>query len=42
VDEPTACAVRDAMIAAFRAEGIGSDGWISPVNATGARLLEVR
>jgi homoserine kinase len=42
VDEPTALAVRDAMIAAFRTEGIGSDGWISPVDATGARLLEVR
>ena len=34
-----ATAVRDAMMAAFRAEGIAADGWISDGDAPGARLL---
>jgi homoserine kinase len=39
--EQTALEVRDAMVAAFRAEGIASDPYISRVDAPGARLVEV-
>jgi homoserine kinase len=34
--------VRTAMRSAFAAEGLETDGWISPVNQTGAEILEVR
>jgi homoserine kinase len=39
--EQTAARVRDAMEAAFRAEGVYElDSWISPVNRQGARIVE--
>jgi homoserine kinase len=34
-------AVRDAMVAAFTGEGVDSDAYISPVDAPGARVVEV-
>jgi homoserine kinase len=40
-DEQTARFVGAAMVAAFGAEGLAADTWISPVNAPPARLLEV-
>jgi homoserine kinase len=33
--------VRDAMRSAFAAMGLESEGWVSPVNGTGAEILEV-
>lgn len=40
-DEATAEEVCDRMIDAFAAEGIPAEGWVSPVNARGARVVEV-
>ncbi len=39
-DEVTAEEVCDRMTDAFAAEGIPAEGWISPVNAPGARVVE--
>jgi homoserine kinase len=38
-EEPDAVAVRDAMVAAFKAHGLESDAWISTLDPTGARLI---
>lgn len=35
-----AAGVREAMVAAFAAEGVDSDAYVSPVDAPGARVLE--
>jgi homoserine kinase len=39
-EEPRAVAVCDAMVDAFRSEGLTSDSWIAPVDEAGARVLE--
>ena len=40
VTEPEAARVRDAMVHAFRANGLADvDSWISPVNRQGARII---
>jgi len=31
---------RDAMVAAFKAHGLGSDAWISTLEPNGARLVD--
>jgi hypothetical protein len=36
-----AAAVRDAMVSAFSREGVSSDAFVSPVDAPGARVVEV-
>lgn len=41
VGETVAVSVRDAMVDAFACEGVASDGFVSPVNAPGARVVEV-
>lgn len=40
VGEEVAAGVRDSMTAAFAAEGVDSDAYISPVDAPGARIVE--
>ncbi|MGE0113639.1 MAG: homoserine kinase [Steroidobacteraceae bacterium] len=35
-----ATTARDGMVAAFRAAGLGSDAWISPLEPQGARLVD--
>jgi homoserine kinase len=37
--EARAASIRDAMIAAFAAAGVQSRGWVSPVDAAGARIV---
>jgi homoserine kinase len=39
-EEPQAVAIRDAMVAAFRAHGLESDAWISTLAPNGARLVD--
>lgn len=39
-DEHDAVAVRDGMVAAFAAHGLGTDAWISPLDPRGARLVQ--
>ncbi len=39
-EEGHAEAVRAAMLAAFRAEGVDCDHWVAPVGGDGARILE--
>jgi len=41
-DDVIAGGVRTAMIDAFTAAGLRSDGWISPVDGPGARVIESR
>lgn len=41
-EEGRAEAVRTAMLAAFRAEGLDCDHWVAPVGGDGARLVESR
>jgi homoserine kinase len=41
VGDAAAAAARDAMVAAFSAAGVDSDAYISPVDAPGARVVEV-
>lgn len=41
-EERHAEAVRAAMLAAFRAEGVDCDHWVAPVGGDGARILESR
>ncbi len=37
-EEPQATAVCAAMVGAFRAHGVATDAWISPIDSVGARL----
>jgi len=37
---PDADAIRNAMVEAFRAHGLESDAWISPVEPAGARIVD--
>ena len=39
-EEPQANTIRDAMVAAFRANGLESDAWVSSLAPNGARLVE--
>jgi homoserine kinase len=39
-EEPQAVAIRDAMVAAFKAHGLESDAWISTLEQNGARLVD--
>lgn len=39
-EEPKAVAIRDAMVAAFKAHGLESDAWISTLDANGARVID--
>lgn len=41
VGDEAASGVRDAMVRAFSGAGVGSDAYVSPVDAPGARVLEV-
>lgn len=41
-EEGRAEAVREAMLGAFRGEGIDCDHWIAPIGADGARIVERR
>jgi homoserine kinase len=40
VDQTQAVAARQAMIEAFAAADLPAEGWVSPVNSAGARLIE--
>jgi len=39
-EEPQAPAIRTAMVAAFAANGLASDSWISSIEPTGARVVD--
>lgn len=39
-EEPDANAVRGAMVGAFQADGLATDAWISPIDPTGAQVIE--
>jgi homoserine kinase len=39
-EEPRAPAIRDAMVAAFVANGLEADAWIAPIESNGAHLIE--
>jgi homoserine kinase len=39
-EEGSAEAVREAMLAAFRAEGVDCDQWIAPIGGDGARIVD--
>ncbi len=39
-EEPHANAVRGAMVGAFQADGLATDAWISPIDPTGAQVIE--
>ena len=39
-EEPQALAIRAAMVAAFAANGLASDSWISTIEPTGARVVD--
>lgn len=39
-EEPEACAVSRAMVAAFDAEGLATDAWISPIGPAGAQVID--
>lgn len=38
-EDTTAPAIRDAMVAAFKAHGLECDAWIAPIECEGARLV---
>ena len=38
-EEPAAVAIRDGMVAAFRAHGLEADQWISQIGSGGARVI---
>ncbi|MBS0396223.1 MAG: homoserine kinase, partial [Proteobacteria bacterium] len=38
--EPDAERIRDAMVAAFGANGLGCDRWITTIEPTGARIID--
>jgi homoserine kinase len=40
-EDATAPAIRDAMVAAFAANGVKSDAWIAPIEGEGARLVDL-
>jgi homoserine kinase len=39
-EEPAAPAIRDAMVAAFKAHGLETDAWIAPIDSRGAHVVE--
>jgi len=39
-EESKAVVIRNAMVAAFKKHGLGSDAWISSLDATGARVVD--
>jgi homoserine kinase len=38
-DDAAAARVRDVMVEAFRASGLETDSWVTPITSTGARLV---